>query len=376
MNSFPPGFSPDWTPNPTAFMLGNLPIQWYGILFTIGFLFAIAFAIIKLEYWYKIPSGPFYYFIFIGIPVSILGARIWSFVIGDATKLITEGNQNFFQAFFDFRQGGLAIEGGVLLTVIAGLIYFPLILKKPRFHVKTKLNDKFYVKQVSVWVYADAIIPCVLIGQIIGRWGNFFNQEVYGPFVPPENWNQFAWLEATMPAVYRGMFIQNPVGGGPSGFYHPFFLYESFFNFWFFLLIYVGFEFIQKRKAGDLAIAYFFFYGLIRSIMEPFRASGFGFITSIVSSVLFVVLAIALFFLNHFVFSKKRNFAFWGYSWYLLRTFTGKLTYDIKNKFTKFDNKSNLINAKKPNVNPNAYNIKKISDFYRDESQLLYYNGY
>lgn len=341
----------------TAFTIGGLEIKWYGIFITIGFILAIILACVKLEKWYKISCNPFYWFVFIGIPVSLLGARIWSFVIGDASKLLEQ--QDFFSAFFNFREGGLAIEGGVILTVIAALIYFPIVLKKPKYHVKTKIGNEFYVKQVSMWVYADAIVPCILVGQIIGRWGNFFNQEVYGPIASEE---QLAWLKAIMPGVYNGMNI--------NGNYHqPFFLYESFVNFWFFLAIYIGGEFVKVRKAGDLAIVYFICYGLLRSCMEPFRYSDYQFHTSIVMSVLFVVIGIVLLVLNHLVFSKHRDFKFWEFIWYKTNKF---FKHDISAFIQK--HKHNQTN-KELNNKINNQPLKE-PNFYRKNSEIFYFNGY
>lgn len=282
--------------NPTAFSIGGFPIQWYGVLVTLGFIISIGLAIFKLEKWYKISSNPLYYFVFLGIPTALLGARAWSFIIGDASKTLQ--TQSFLPAFFDFRNGGLAIEGGIMLTVIAALIFFYLILKKPKYHIKTQIGKQMYIKRISMWVYADAIVPCILIGQVIGRWGNFFNQEVYGPQVSAEG---LSWLKTIMPAVYDGMFID-------GAFHHPFFLYESFFNFWFFLFLYFIGEFIKKRKAGDLAIGYFILYGLLRTIMEPFRFGPFRYVTSIVFSALFIFFGIFGLLANHLLIAKNRHF--------------------------------------------------------------------
>lgn len=341
-------------PSKIAFSIGSLDVAWYGILFTLGFIAAIGLACLKLEKWYKISSNPFYWFVFIGIPVSLLGARIWSFIIGDAAKLLE--NQNFFQAFFNFREGGLAIQGGVLFTVIAACIYFPLVLKKPQYHVKTKIGEQLYVKQVSMWVYADAIIPCILIGQVIGRWGNFTNQEVYGPEVLPENIHSMDWLRTFMPVVWRGMFIN-------GHFYQPFFLYESMINFCFFIALYVGGEFIKQRKAGDLGITYFILYGLVRVCMEPFRTNDFQFSFSIVTSALFIVVGIIFLVLNHLIFSKIRNFKVLSY------------IYDIifKRPTNYNDNKQSSIQKNKLTKEKKTIDKRK---YYRTPEEIFFYNGH
>lgn len=358
MNSFVelyttyPGINPDstWVPDPVAFSIGSLDIRWYGLFFTFGFILAIAMACIKLEFWYKVSSNPFYWFVFIGIPVSLLGARSWSFIIGDAAKLLE--TQNFFQAFFDFREGGLAIQGGVLFTVLAAGIYFPLVLKKPKYHVKTKIGNDMYVKQVSMWVYADAIIPCILIGQIIGRWGNFMNQEVYGPAVAPENIDSMNWLRDFMPAVWKGMFIKDD----GYTFHQPFFLYESFINFIFLIILYVGGEFVKFRKAGDLGIIYFILYGLVRICMEPFRSGSYQFSFSIVTSALFIAIGIILFLVNHLVFCKIRNIRCWDLIGFKIKGYWFKLTKKVSNDST--------------------LNQKGVPEkFIRKDTEMYFYNG-
>lgn len=331
-----------------AFKIGTLEVKWYGILITIGFICAIALAATKLRFWYKVPVDPFIYFCFIGIPVSILGGRLWSFIIGDAGK----NGGNFFVDFWDFRTGGLAIQGAILFTVLAACIWFPLILKSPKYQVKTHdEKGESYVRQVSMWVYADAIIPCILVGQIIGRWGNYFNQELYGAAISEQ---QLMWLKNVMPKVFENMLIN-------GSYRQPLFLYESFANFWVFLIIYVGFEFIPFRKAGDIGISYFFFYGVVRLSMEPFRDSQFQFITSIVTSILFIVFSIALIVINHLVLCKYRDKK-------ILYAVCIKLRYylflqmvpRIKEIHNRYDNYGCTIKPK----------------FVREPQEMLYYNGY
>lgn len=361
-------FLMNWAPDKVAFKIGDFEVAWYGILMTIGFIFAILAASLKLKFWYKVSVDPFIYFCFIGIPVSILGARAWSFIIGDAT--ITT---NFFADFWNFRQGGLAIQGGVVCCVISACIWFPLILKRPVYQVttmsnntsnnelsksidkKTKINSEnntstTYVRRVSMWVYADAIVPCILVGQIIGRWGNFANQELYGAIVSnPET--SMAWLKNSMPLVYQGMFIN-------GSFRQPLFLYESFFNFWIFIFLYVGCEFIKFKKCGDLAILYFLFYGILRLSMEPLRDQQFMFVTSIVTSVLYIVVAISLLILNHLVFSKHRDYKFLWMLWVKTRFYF----------FLQFKKEIRDNQILKKN-----YGYNKPVSFYRTKEEMLYY---
>lgn len=345
-----------YIPTKIAFHLGSLEVAWYGIFIFIGFTMAIIIACLKLAKWYKIPYDPFFYFTMIGIPVSILGARLWSFIIGDAN--ITS---NFFVDFWDFGSGGIAIQGGIIFTLISALIYFPLILSKPKYQIRTNSNDIFYVRKISSWVYADAIMPCILIGQIIGRWGNFFNQEVYGALVEnPEM--TMGWLKTVMPDVYYGMFI----GGNPSSFHQPLFLYESFGNFFIFIFLFVGCEFIKFRKAGDIGIMYFLFYGILRLIMEPLRSAQYTFVTSIVISTLFIVCSIALLISNHLFICKNRDKKILFHGWIIFSFFLKKILALVNKEY------KNSILLKDPNLE--NYGFKKKPVFIRQEDEIMYYN--
>lgn len=340
-----------------AFSIGNFQIRWYGILIFIGFIVAIVFASIKIKYWYKIPFEPFFYFIFIAIPVSVLGARIWSYVIGDA-KMDWSGNVLY--QFFQFN--GMAIQGGVIFTTIAGLIFFPLILEKPKYQIRTNFNGKEYVKSVSTFLYADAIVPCILIGQIIGRWGNFINGEVYGALATPE---QLHWLKVLMPAVYDGMWIN--VNGVPE-LHQPLFLYESFANFFLFIFLYVIMEFIKGHKVGDITSGYFIGYGIVRIIMEPLRENQFNFTMTYVTTGFMMAGGILFILYNHLYLCKHRNIKFiWMY--YVKVTFIFKLIWSKLNK--KYRNYMEKIDPKKEN-----YLRRTKPEFYRDESQFLYYKGH
>lgn len=271
-----------------AFYLFGLPIAWYGIMILIGFSVAIFCVCMKLWKWYKIPVDPFYWFLFLGIPSAILGARFWSCCIGDAS----------WEHFFNFRNGGLAIEGGVMLVVIEAIIYFPLILKKPKYQIRDLSTNPQTVKKISVWLYADAIIPAILIGQVIGRYGNYFNQELYGSVVTDEGLQTFLYY------VFPYMYIE--------GMWHqPLFFYESIINFVGFILLFFAAEFIPKKKAGDIGLAYFVWYGIVRLIMEPLRSSQYSFTLTYWMTALWIILGVTLIIMNHIIFAKNRMFSLW-----------------------------------------------------------------
>lgn len=268
-----------------AFKIGSLSVAWYGLFIFFGFACAIFLGSFKLWKLYGVSVDPFYWYCLMGIPTSILGARIWSCIIGDA----------HWNSFFDFRGGGLAIEGGVILTVILGLIYFPLILKRPNYQVRDNTSNPVAVRQVSVWVYADAIVPAILIGQVLGRYGNYMNQEVYGSVING-SWANFV----------HNLFPYMNIDGSVR---EPLFLIESFSNFWGLVLIYFVGEFIPGKKAGDLGICYFLWYGILRSILNPMRDSQYEFSTgSLTFSIIWAVSGVVLLILNHTAFPKMRKY--------------------------------------------------------------------
>lgn len=273
-----------------AFYVGNLPIYWYAILSIIGYFTAICIFLIVTYKRYKIPFDVAFYYIFFAIPMIIIGARVWSYIIGN-------NDIKDIKQFFNFRDGGLAVQGGVLFGVITALVYFPLMLRKPKYHVRVYEDGEVYIKQPSMWIYADAIIPTILIGQAIGRWGNFFNGEIYGAAVDP---NSLFWLKTMMPNVYDHMVLNNV-------YYQPLFLYESFLNIVTFILIYGLLAELREFRVGTIASLYFIDYGIIRFITESLRATGFRFVGTYVLNSLFMIGGIILFICCQWVFPKYRD---------------------------------------------------------------------
>lgn len=315
----------------TAFTIAGLDIQWYAIFSIAGYLIAICIFMFSIWKRYKVNIDVGFYYIFVAIPVILLGARTWSFVIGDAS-----GN------FFDFREGGLAIEGGVLFGVIAALIYFPIILHFPKYHSRVVIDGKVYIQKPSMWIYADAIVPTILIGQAIGRWGNFFNGEIYGAEVSPES---LAWLKNLMPGVYEHMQAQQTVtilGTGQvvieqGAFYQPLFLYESFMNVIAFVIIYGLLAEIKQIRIGVITGLYCVSYGIIRFIMEPMRNQAFEFFGTYITTGFLLAIGILIVIYCQFIGYKYRD-----YKWYLL--FKETLSY----KLHKSSEKVCLKDYKKP----------------------------
>lgn len=201
-------------------------------------------------------------------PAGVIGARI-GYVIGnwngDATTTFAKdgswsgGMEPFWHAcqngnwikLFAIWEGGLTILGGAIGGIIAGVIFF-------------KLRRKY----VNLRWAMDVVIPTILIAQAIGRWGNFFNHEVYGAATDMSSWS-------FLPTWVRYQMATGFLDGKPTStaMYVPLFLIESLINLaGYFLIRYGVGKGLKKFLAkGDLAACYLIFYGIVRIIMEPLR---------------------------------------------------------------------------------------------------------
>ncbi len=215
---------------------------------------------------------------------GILGARIWYVVgnfEGDAANglsfadEITKGN---WFSMFQIWNGGLTILGGAVAGIIVGMLY----MTKQR-------------KYVDLRFAVDACVPTILLAQAIGRWGNFFNHEVYGVEV---SMSSFSFL----PTWIRYQMATGFSNGMPSGdaMYVPLFLIEGIINI-------IGYFVIAKiipavwpeekgRAKGDLVGFYLIWYGVVRIIMEPMRSADFNMGTngmwSIWNSLIYIILGV------------------------------------------------------------------------------------
>lgn len=202
---------------------------WFHV-YAFTMLFGMAVAIIASWYklrWYKIPSDGLALSIIFIIPISLFGAS-W---IGKTDPLNPLG----FWEKFAFWKPGMSIHGGVLFGSIVGLIFFAIFRKKAN---------------ISLFVYGDCIIPNVLLGQVIGRWGNFFNHELLGQVVGYSTTLDGSGIAAInwLPAFIRDNSFQLLFGSPETGinpdtgqieyiFRAPIFLYESLANLGFWVIL-------------------------------------------------------------------------------------------------------------------------------------------
>ncbi|AKU79313.1 prolipoprotein diacylglyceryl transferase [Spiroplasma turonicum] len=189
-------------------------VHIYALTMTLGVILSIAGCAVQF-YRKKLNFRELWIAAVIVVPVGLLGASFFG-------KLNAQNGSNAdgvgFFGLFAFWKAGMSIHGAIFSTVTVGIIMFNIV------SVRNK---------VSVWVYADSIAPNVLLGQVIGRWGNFFNHELFGkPAGLYEDKNVMSWLPAfirdNMAFRYTGSST-NDLIQGQVYVMHPIFLYESFF---------------------------------------------------------------------------------------------------------------------------------------------------
>jgi phosphatidylglycerol:prolipoprotein diacylglycerol transferase len=217
--------------NPILLKIGNITIYWYSIMILIGFLIA-SYLITKESKRFNIKKETITDMLFYTIVIGILGARLYYVIF----------NLNYYKYnlldIFKVWEGGLAIHGGIIAGALFIIIY-------------TKKNNLNTLKIL------DICVPGLLIGQALGRWGNFFNQEAHGPITLIEH------LKYLPKFIQKGMYID-------GNYYMPTFLYES-------ILCLIGLIIILiirrklKIKNGQITGFYLIWYGIIRFIIESFR---------------------------------------------------------------------------------------------------------
>ncbi len=221
------------------FQIGPLSIAWYAILMMTGIAVCSVFAWKQLKkngYDFKLVEDLLTGCLLFGF----IGARLWYCVFYNPEYYFSNPI-NILKIY----EGGIAIQGGL----IAGAAYAYYYCKR---------------NKISFLRGADAIVPCMLIAQAIGRWGNFVNQEAFGKIVDAsfyEGWPTFISDTMLINGAYR----------------EPTFLYESIGDFVGFVLIWFVYRNLKSRKRGDLAYAYLVWYGVVRFVVEGLRTDSLMF---------------------------------------------------------------------------------------------------
>lgn len=237
-------------------------IKFYGIVIVCGALFPLFISDHMFYKKYKAHNIVDSLFIFSFI-MGIIGARLWYCLILEPNTYLADPIK-----ILKITEGGMAIQGGALLGIISG-VAFVLIFRK----------------YVDIRFAMDVAVPTILIAQAVGRWGNFFNQEVYG-----------AALSDVGPISFLPTIIKNNLF--INGSYRvPLFLIESCINLCgYFIIRYLcGKVFKCHTGLGYQASLYLVWYGIVRIVMEPLRNSSFEYNQSWITAFVMMGVGIALF---------------------------------------------------------------------------------
>lgn len=213
--------------------LGFIEIRWYSVIILCAIL-AGACVILKEAKKKGFSEDFINNLFFYTIICAIIGARLY-YVTFNFSEY-----QNDLLGIFRIWEGGLAIHGGIL----GGLLFVIYYTKKYK---------------VNILLLLDIIVVGLILGQIIGRWGNFMNSEAYGPITTYE--------------ILKSLFIPEFIINGMkiNGiYYHPTFLYESLLNLIGFIILLI----IRNKKytkVGHLTATYLIWYGIVRIFIESLR---------------------------------------------------------------------------------------------------------
>ena len=259
-----PGLGIEVTINPVAFSIFGKDVYWYGIIIACGFLMAVAFCS-RQSPKLGIKQDDILDMLFFAVPMALVGARLyyvafaWHEFADDPISILY------------IHEGGLAIYGGIIGALLGGLGMAKL-------------------QKLKFMPILDITMVGFLIGQGIGRWGNFMNQEAFG------SQTDLPWR----------MFSENTFINGQNVAVHPCFLYESL---WCLLGVAVLHFYgkYRQRYAGPIFYMYLVWYGFERTLVEglrtdslyvPFRVFGLDIRVSQVLSAVIMVIGIIMLIIN------------------------------------------------------------------------------
>lgn len=248
-----------------AFSIGGTDIYWYGIIMCASILVAIGVATMYCKvkkYDTEMPLN----IALVVVPVGILSARLFSVLFEEGLSM---------SDFFNFRTGGMSIIGAVVGGAIGLVVY--LLIKKPE----------------NKWIYFDTLVVVLILSQAIGRWGNYFNNEVYGQVVEAGTFFARFPFAVEIDGVY----------------YQALFFYECVLNLIGFLIL--SLLYLCSDKKGLPTATYLVYYGIVRTVLEQFRQEEYilrlGTVAiSRVFSVAMIVIGIAMFVLVLIQARKKK----------------------------------------------------------------------
>ena len=250
-----PGLGLEFELNPIAFSVFGWDVHWYGVIIACGFLLAVAYC-----YWraprFGVDQEKLIDMLFFAVPLCIIGARAYYVIFNPAVCFNADGSFSLYNtiAIWD---GGLAIYGAIIMAILTVAVYCK-------------------VRRQNFWDYTDIGCFGVLIGQLVGRWGNFVNVEAFGG-VTDLPWRMCSPSIADY-LLQHGLVDEvayQQVLDGTLG-VHPTFFYESLWNLLgFILLVLIARK--GRKFNGQLFLSYVVWYGVGRAVIEGLRTDSLYF---------------------------------------------------------------------------------------------------
>ncbi|KGX83720.1 prolipoprotein diacylglyceryl transferase [Pontibacillus marinus] len=242
--------------------LGPFTIYWYGVIIATGAYLGLWLAMRESQR-LGLKKDIFVDLVVFAIPAAIICARIY-YVIFEWDRYKNGSLIDIFAIW----EGGIAIHGALIGAVITALIFAK-------------------VRNISFWQLADIAAPSIILGQAIGRWGNFMNQEAHGYAVSEEFFNNY--MQYLPDFIVQQMCIDGIM-------YHPTFLYESLWNILGFVFLLILRRFNPRR--GELFLSYVIWYSFGRYFIEAMRTDSLYIIANLrtaqVISIVLIILAAGL----------------------------------------------------------------------------------
>jgi phosphatidylglycerol:prolipoprotein diacylglycerol transferase len=217
--------------DPIAFELGPIAVHWYGIIIGTAVFLGLWLAIRESRR-QGLNSDVFVDLILWAVPISLLGARAYYVIFQWDYYRQNPGD------IIAIWEGGLAIHGALIAATLTSIAFAR-------------------IKNISFWKLADIAAPSLILGQAIGRWGNFMNQEAHGGSVSE------AFISIFPSFIQTQMFIDGQ-------YFHPTFLYESLWN----LVVLAILLWVRRQtwiKRGEVFLSYLMMYSLGRFFIEGMR---------------------------------------------------------------------------------------------------------
>lgn len=221
----------------------EITIRWYGAIIAFGFLLAVLFGG-RIAYKWKISLDKMLDVLIYGTIFAIIGARLYYCIF--KWDMYKDNPLDIFAIW----EGGLAIYGGIIGGIAAAYV----VCK---------------VRKMNFWNLLDMVAMSLLIGQGIGRWGNFANQEAFGTNTDLP-WGMWSSKVSTYITSHMDEFEANGITMDPNKAVHPTFLYESIWCILGFFVLYIICK-KYRKFSGQLFLCYGVWYGIERAVVEGLR---------------------------------------------------------------------------------------------------------